>query len=242
MRKSYLFLLCALTISFTATAQFQSIKPSKEITTKEYNDFKGFENLDLANDIKAYITFSDGPESIKIEANENLQEYIRVEMEGNTLVIKFENNRSIRGKETLHAYISTRQLRNFRASADAYIYFENPLKTDKAKITLRGDSQLKGDIEVNDLYLNLRGDSIIKLDGKADEVEAELRGDSVMEEGKFTTKEARLKLRGDSVADIEVTDKLWADLDGDSVLQYSGTPQIMKSRITGDSEMEQKGN
>lgn len=242
MRKAYFFILCALTISLTATAQFKSIKPSKEITTKEYNDFKDFENLDLANDFKAYVTFTDGPESIKIEANENLHEYITVEMEGNTLVIKFKSTWSIRGNETLHAYISTRQLRNFRASADAYIYFENPLKTEKAKITLRGDSQLKGDIEVNDLYLNLRGDSIIKLAGKADELDAELRGDSIMEDGDFTAKEATLKLRGDSVVDIDVTDKLWADLDGDSVLQYSGTPQIMRSRITGDSEMEQKGN
>lgn len=238
MRTFYLFLILCLGFSITSTAQSRNITPSDNITTKVYDDFSGFTSLDLANDLKAYVTFTDGPESIKIEANENLHKYITVDMDGSTLVIKFNGSWNMKGDATLHAYISTRQLRNFRASADAYIFLENTLETEKAKITLRGDSQLKGNVAVKDLYLNLRGDSIIDIDGSADEVEAELRGDSVMEDGGFKTKDAKITLRGDSVAEIEVTNKLWADLDGDSILKYAGSPEIMKSRVTGDSEMK----
>jgi hypothetical protein len=239
MRVFYIIIF-SFSFVISASCQFRNIKPSEKVSTKSYSDFNNFTSLDLANDFKAYITFTDGPDLIKIEANENLQEYITVDMDGSTLTIKFNGDWNNRGEPTLIAYISSKQLKNFRASGDSFIYFKNNLDTEKAKITLRGDSQLNGKVSVNNLYLNLRGDSIIELDGEANEVEAELRGDSIMKGSDLAVTEAKITLRGDSVAELDVSNKLWADLNGDSVLKYGGSPQIMQQRVAGDSEIKRK--
>src|SRR6056300_450284 len=57
-----------------------------------------FSAVEIANDFNAYITFSDTEESIEIEANENLHQYIVVKKEGNNLVVRLKNNINIRGQ------------------------------------------------------------------------------------------------------------------------------------------------
>lgn len=157
--KKYTFLTIALLFGILFQSYSQHvIKPSGEIITKEY-DFTGFTALNISNDFKAYVTFTDEGEKVSIEADDNLQEHIYVEMDGNTLKIRFKNNFNIRGKETLKAYISVKMINDFVASADSEIYLENKLETNFVKIKLSGDSKFEGALEIKEVDIDLKGDS-----------------------------------------------------------------------------------
>lgn len=236
MKKNGLVLMTLLfVLSFQAYGQ-KWLKPSSEITKKEY-DFKNFKGLKLSNDFEAFVTFTDSEEKIVIEANENLHQYITVDLDGGDLEIQFKSGFSMRGNETLKAYISASALRDFSATSDSKIIFKNKLTASKVRIKLRGDSVLEGELETDKLSVSLRGDSYLTLAGNTDYLDADLRGDSKIEEYDFNVNKLEIALYGDSEGYLSVNETIDVKAKGDSMFYYKGKAKVIHKDVTGDSEL-----
>ncbi len=236
MKKNIILLAAfALFISAQSFAQ-KAIKPSGKIITKDF-DFSGFSRIEIANDFKAYVNFSKKNENVSIEADDNLQEHVYVEVKGNTLRIGLKNNVNIRGKETLVAYISAEMINSFKASDDAIILLKDKLETDDVSVDLSSDSKFGGELAVIDLDLKLRSDSEMKIEGSAHNVSANLKGDSILESFDFEISKLDIDLFGDSEAYVRIMKKLNVKAFGDSVLYYKGGDVIERKILLGDSEL-----
>ena len=177
---------------FFSSCDIEDVKASGEVTTKDYN-FTDFSALDICCDFKAYLTFSSTEESIQIEADDNLHEYIVVELSGNTLVIRLKDNVSVRGNETMNAYITTALIKDIEATGDSEVFLENKLNTKQAKIELSGDSKLIGEIEVLDFDVELKGDSKMEISGSTKKLEAVIKGDSKLENFMFSVDDLEIE-------------------------------------------------
>ena len=235
MKKQVLFIaLLTFAMAFQAIAQI-IVKPSGNIT-KENHEVGSFTGLDVSTDFKAFITFSNKT-SVQIESDDNMHQHIKVEVEGNTLVIRQKGPINVKGRETLVAHISVPSLKYIKASGDAIVKLENKLTADELRVSLSGDSKLDGELAVGEMEAEVRGDSYLTLSGTANMLDARVRGDSHLKSFDFKVGSLKLNLSGDSIAKLTINESMDVDISGDSVMKYKGSPKVEHQRVRGDSEL-----
>ena len=122
MKNFPIVLVVAAFVLFLTACQKETIQPSATITAVEKN-ITDFNALEVAGDFEVFITSGAVTESVTVEANENLQEFITIEKVGNTLEIKMKGNININinGNETTRVYINTKEVIDYKVAGDAVI-------------------------------------------------------------------------------------------------------------------------
>ena len=92
--KSNLLSLSILAIAlflFSCDIYENDVNPGSHVTTRQAT-LSNYNALDVSNAFSVYVNFSHVEESIVIEANDNLHQYIEVRNERGTLVIEIEDH------------------------------------------------------------------------------------------------------------------------------------------------------
>ena len=232
MKTNWIWVITLLAISCST----ETVRVSDEVSSRTY-DFNDINALEVATDFKAYISFSDAEQSIRIEANSNLFDKIDVFENNGKLTVKVKNNVNIKGRETLNLFINTKSITEFKASSDASIFLDTPLNANSASIQLSSDANFDGDITVDDFELNASSDSkaILFLDA----INANMEFSSSAElDGEVTIDEADVTLSSDSEIDVtgSVTE-LTATLSSDSTIKdYALEVEDLKITLSSDSK------
>ena len=239
--------LCAFIFSYSSLfSQWNDnyIELSSKITTETKN-ITDFDKIDASEDFEVIIRFSDNSESVKIEANENLHDLINVRKEGNTLKIDTKSYSTRNGwgkkggaKERLVAYITAKKLSEITGSEDVVFELEDKLVANSLKINLDEDCTLEGHIEVQNLVVELDEDSVLDLEGSAQNMELEANEDSMIKGYDFVVGDLAVELSGDSQAKLTVNGDIQLRARGDSNFHYRGKGNIVRQRLSGDSEVK----
>jgi len=238
MKSKLIFGFSAIVL-LVSSCETESIRASDEISTREYS-FSDYSELQVSGDFEAFVRFSDTEERIEIETNENLQDKILVSKDGNALKIRLQNNINVRGNATMKAYITTRNISQYRVSGDSFVELENKLIASNVSIDVTGDSRFTGEIETSALFMDLKGDSEVDAFGTTDTLNADLSGDSKLKDYDMLVKDLILELSGDSKAFLSVSETIDIDASGDSVLNYRGEAEIIRQRLSGDSKVRKR--
>ena len=235
MNKFSILIIAAL-VTITSACN-KSVQPSGNITTETYN-FTGFDAIDISDAFDAFITFSASDESIAIEADDNIHQYLDIKVISDRLYIGVERNYNISGPATLRAYINTNaDIEGLYASRASAIQFENELEGDRARLEVSGASRISGAVDLTDLELQSSGASSIDLSGDASNVEANGSGASDFRSLNFVTDNLDIQLSGASSAEFTVNNIMNIILSGASILRYSGEGLIDNISTTGGSEV-----
>ncbi len=217
----------------------ESIRASNEVSIVEYS-FSDYNSLQVSDNFDVFVRFSDGEESIEIEANDNLQDKIIVSKEGNTLRIRLENNVSIRGNATLKAYITTSEISSFRTTGNSFVELENLLISDNLNLEATGNSRFSGNIDTERLTVDITGNSVVDVYGMATNVNARLQGNSLLKDYDLSTEDLILKMSGNSETFLTVSTTIDVEASGDSELNYRGDAEIVRQRLSGNSRIRKR--
>ncbi len=214
--------LLILTAGFLLTScTHETIRVSETISTREY-DFQDISALEVATDFKAYVTFSETEERVQIQANDNVFERINVRQQGGKLTVKLDNNLSLRGKEVLNLYVTTRSISDFKASSDASIFLDSSLEAKNVSISLSSDAYFQGDVTSENFRLEASSDSEALLYVTA------IEGDIDLSSG--------AKLEGELQFDFGVF-----RLSSDSTMDFMGSVKQLDARLSSDSNLRDYG-
>jgi len=248
MRLSILTLILAFTVS-NVDAQWGDnyIKLSENITTETKN-ITGFDKIDVSEDFEVHISFSDGQETVEIEANENLHDMIQVEKNMNTLKISTKSYSTSSGgwhkkngaKEKLVAHITINELSEIKANEDVKIVLEDEINEDELTIILAEDSTLKGFLDVQNLIVDLDEDSILNIEGSAQSMDVHANEDSTIKGFDFIVGELRIDLNEDSVAKLTVNGDIDLRAREDSSFYYQGEGNFIRKKLSGDSQVKHR--
>lgn len=217
-----------------------TVTASQEITTKDY-EFSGYSSLEVSHNFKVYVNFSDTEEKLRIQANDNLYEYILVNKESTRLSVKLDNVRRIKGKETLNVFITTKNINNFTITGNTKMVLEDPLETDNLKIHLTGNSFFSGPLEVDKLDIISSGNSRVDFSGSVKVMEVELTGNSELADYDLSVDSLKIELSGNSNAYLSVNNSISVDASGNSVLSYKGNANIVHQKLSSNSKIIKKG-
>lgn len=111
------------------------------------------------------------------------------------------------------------------------------LVADELEIELAGFHKGEFDITANLLKIEAEAATSIELSGQADKFVLTMDGAAEVNAFELQTKEAKVNMDGACKAEISVSDKLDADLDGVCKLAYKGLPKIL-SDVSGFSSIK----
>lgn len=236
---TFFLFICATLITFSTQAQ-KITKLSNTTSTKTF-EFDNYDTIDVSDDFKLTVTFSDKTSPITIEVNENIVQYVDVYKEGSTLYFRLKRKLSYtswRGNLILRATMSTtNNIDAFHVSSDATVELTNTLKNSNLSLDIKGDGVFNGKLNLDSFVLNAKSDAQINVAGKIDKMKAFLSSDAQLKASDLVVNDLEIELKSDSQARINVEGTLDALATSDSRLRYSGNPRVIRSKATGDAHI-----
>lgn len=237
--KNLVFLSLVILVTSTGCREFAGRRErgSGHITT-ETRSTSGFNSVNVSGAIELYVK-QDSSTSVKIETDDNVQQYIIVENNGETLDIYTESGINIRSSRRVKVYVSSPLFKHLEASGACSLNSENLLTSnDELSIQLSGAS--KGNIEINapTVGVNMSGASHISLKGTTKNFSVDASGASDANCFDLLSENTTVDLSGASHADVYASVSLTGQASGASHVAYKGNanPNVDKSGASGVSK------
>jgi hypothetical protein len=183
----------------------------------ETRDVSGFSAVDVSGAFEVEIV-AQKEFSVEVEADDNLLELIRTEVDGDTLKIKSE--KSIKSGNPLKIRITAPNIASLDLSGASKVNLTN----------LSNES----------LSLDSSGASKIKIEGTTKTFDVEMSGASKLEAENLKAENVSVDSSGASSAYVYVTGELKCDLSGATNVTYSGSPKNVQKKTSGASSVKEK--
>lgn len=154
---------------------------SAKTETREYK-LSGFRGLDVSWVYQVVLTQSN-KYSVRIEAPENLMDYLDVRVSDNTLKLGLKKNHASRriemgGRNVVRAYVSMPSLNELEMSGATKLDASGQFNAHREfKLDLSGASQARGlNIKADEVEIDCSGASHFELSGHFDKLECDMSG------------------------------------------------------------------
>jgi hypothetical protein len=183
------FLLAATLGVFTYGALAQNdtenIEGNGKLVTRNIA-IKSFTELEASGVYELRLTQGD-TEAVKIEADENLQQYFTITNEGSKLIIdtKKLKNKNLKGKVKMKVYVSFKKIKSMELSTVGSVQSENQLAFDDLDLKSKGVGNVTLKLTANKINLENKGVGNIELHGKAQDAVVKSKGVGSLEASDF---------------------------------------------------------
>jgi hypothetical protein len=204
--------------------------------TQEY-DFNGFTKVQAGSafqvDVKQGETYG-----VAVTVDKNLQPYLDVRMEGDTLRIFLKPGISLStGASEMQAEVTMPELAGLDFSGASRANVSGFDSIADLMLQASGASRIDGDLTAGVVQLNLSGASRAMLRGAGDLLDLKASGASDAALRDFPVNEATVNLSGASRADVEVNGPLDVEVSGASRVTYGGDTDLGSVDSSGASDV-----
>lgn len=205
---------------------------SKNFTTNEYEkiNVSGFFDVEL-------VTGEEG--KITLKAEENLAQYIVIDVENNTLKIRAEKGIHLapsRGKKILIT-VPFQSLNEVSLAGSGDITTKNPITANEFKATLSGSGDLHLEVDAKEITSEVSGSGDITMKGKSDVFNCSVTGSGDMNAKDLQSATVSAKVTGSGDCSVYCTDSLEARVVGSGDILYYGDPKKKDTKVAGSGDI-----
>ncbi len=239
--KSFRYLtLVILGIAITSCIDGQPRKTvygDKNVVKKERNT-GAFNGVSTSTAIDVVLSQGDGIK-VELEADENLHEYIKTEVEGGVLRI-YTSNVNIREAAMKRVHVTMKEIDYIGTSSAGDVFGQTPVKADRLKLSASSAGDIKLEVYARELDLNASSSGNITLSGEADILDADLSSAGDLNAFNLKIKEADVSVSSAGDADIWVTEKLRANASSAGDVNYKGDPKYVDAHSSSAGGVHKK--
>jgi hypothetical protein len=214
----------AVLVSAAASAQlFETVRGNHNVVKKD-RKVGSFTGIKVSSGIDVFLRQGNN-ESLSVEADENLHEYILTEVKGGVLHIYSEV--TIRDAEMKRAYVTMKDIASLSTSSAGNITGETPVKTDRLRLSTSSAGDIDLEVNANDLEIDISSAGDIKLTGEADKLEADLSSAGSLKAYDLQVKEADISVSSAGDANINVSERITARASSAGSINYKGNPRYV---------------
>jgi hypothetical protein len=202
-----------------------------QITTTR--DVEPFTFVETSGSIK--LVLKQGPQELRITADDNLMDEIRTNVSGNTLDIDMKGNFCNTGPITV--YLSSQAYEGVDASGAVEIVSDGLLQLKDFEMNLSGSSKVDLNMNAANVSTKSSGSSEISIKGQASSHDVELSGSSSVSALDFVVGKYRIESSGASESKINVLNELEVKSSGSSDVEYRGNPSKVSNSDSGASSV-----
>jgi hypothetical protein len=172
--------ISALGLLFSSASKAQNdretIEGNGKLVTRDV-PVKSFSELKANGVYELKLTQGD-KETVRIEADENLQEYFTVTNEGSKLIINTEKlrDKNLKGKVKMKVYISFKNLKNLEIATVGSVQSENQLAFDDLDFKNKSVGNVNLNLTANKFNMENKSVGNVELSGKAEDATVKNNG------------------------------------------------------------------
>ena len=168
----------------------------------------------------------DAANSVRIEADQNLQEFIEAFTDGNTLVIRQKQGYNLDPTKEIVVYVSAPSFESLEVSGASRLLGETPLSGNKLELFVSGASEANVEVKVSKLNTEVSGASTMQVRGNASDFSTQASGASKIRCADLVTDDATVDVSGASHAEVTANKQLNVEASGASEVRYRGNANI----------------
>ncbi|WP_187311208.1 head GIN domain-containing protein [Hymenobacter sp. BT188] len=228
--RTLILLLVACTLHFCVQAQ-----------TKRTRNTGSFEAVSASGAVNVFLR-QGGETSVIVEASEDVQKYLKTEVQNGTLKIYRDrdfNWRDLvgRSENSVNVYITCPKLRAISVSGASAVKGQSTFAANDFKVQASGASDITLNINAKSLDVNCSGASDVKLSGQADRQKVNISGGSEYQAYGLQSKGAQIVASGASEAQVNIDGELSSTASGASDIRYKGNARLVNNRASGASSV-----
>jgi hypothetical protein len=194
-----------------------------------------FDALDVSGAVDLRI--EQGEEySVELIGSSREKERYKVFKDGNKLIIDLEDdhrfswkNNVITNFDEMRINITMPSLHNLELKGAGKVSLKG-FNEKETEIKVIGAMKVRGDINVENLFVEISGASEVNLSGVGQRLNADVQGASKLNAYDFEVRNARIDVNGVSHAKVYVTGTLEMEESFASEVDYRGDPQVIRNR------------
>lgn len=252
-------LLATLACTFTGAGRL--IENGSGRVVEETREIEGVRRVELATVGNLYIEIGD-EESLTIEAEDNLIEYIETAVWDGKLTIDIRRNFGFRSVRPINYRLVVTELEGIELSSSGDGYAPDLTAGDfEVRLSSSGDLEM-GDLTADSLTIRVTSSGDLRVDdvnvrevdatlsssgdveiagGRADRQEIDINSSGSYHARRLESKEAYVRSSSSGSATIRVSDYLEARLSSSGDVLYYGNPQV-KASESSSGDVERAGN
>lgn len=198
-----------------------------------------FRELKIGGNFEVFLQEGEEP-YIEINTDENLLDFIDVSIKDSKLLITQE--KKLISKRKIELVINYREIEKIRVMGAALVKNQGYLENESLELRMEGAGIMNLKVKSEDLRVLLSGAGVVELSGKVYRQELNLTGAGKLEAMELESKECKISVGGLGGAEIFVTEKLEARIEGIGGIEYDGDPEEVITEINGLGKIKRSGD
>jgi hypothetical protein len=218
------FVITILSITACVNGQMRkTVWGDKKVVTKE-RKAEPFTGIKVSTGIDVYLKQGDN-ETLSVEADENLHEYIITEVRDGVLNVYSEAN--IRDAERKRVYVTMKEVKSIRTTSAGDVIGETPVKSDRLELSASSAGDIKLEVTAKEIEADLSSSGDMTISGNADVLKADLSSAGDLNAYELKVREANISVSSAGNADVYVSEKITARASSAGDINYKGDPKFV---------------
>jgi len=230
-------IILLLGIAACTNAQIRRTVYGNNHVVKQERQAGRFDGLRVSSGIDVYLR-QTGNESISVETDENLQEYIKTEIKDGILNVYADAN--IRKAEMKKVYVTMKDISSLKTSSAGDIIGETPVKTGNLKLSASSAGDIKIEVNADKIEADISSSGDITLSGKTDVLDVSLSSAGDLNAYELEVREADVSASSAGDADINVSERLTARASSAGDINYRGNPKYIDAHSSSAGGVHRK--
>ncbi len=214
----------------------QSITGSGNIITeaRNVNQFQGIKN---SGSINVEIIQAE-THTVKVEADDNIMEYVITKIEDGMLRISLKNNTSFRNINVT-VYVTTQSIKKLSVSGSGTIISKNILKDDEQiEMKVTGSGEINVTVDAPSIVSDISGSGKITAQGRTKNFDCKISGSGDLTGRNLLSENTIINVSGSGNAHVFASVSLQAKVSGSGDIYYSGNPASPKIQTSGSGSIK----
>jgi uncharacterized protein YxeA len=226
-----------LGVSSCIDAQIRKTVRGEGDVVKKDRTTSSFEGLRVSTGIDVYLKQGE-KESITVEADENLHEYILTEVRDGVLHVYTDAN--IREAKMKRVYVTMKEITSLKTSSAGDITGETSVKGNDLEISASSAGNIRLEVFASKIDVNISSSGDISLTGEAETLNADLSSAGDLEAYNLKVKEADVSVSSAGDARVNVSEKITARASSAGDISYQGNPKYVDAHSSSAGGIHRK--
>jgi len=219
--------LLAIAVLPLSACALGTLRGSGKLVT-ETRDVSDLNRVSLSGSGKVIITQGE-EESLTIETDDNIIDYVTSEVKGGTLTLGTKSGKHV-SPTRLRFTLGVKDLVGLKVSGSGDITSAS-LDTERLEIGVSGSGDIQIDsLTAEALKIGISGSGHVELAGKVPEQEIRISGSGNLRAADLQCEMAKVMVSGSGSATVWATESLDARMSGSGSVKYYGSPTVSSER------------
>lgn len=202
------------------------------ITTQE-RSVGSFDEVDVSGAVELYVSGGEsGP--VKVETDENLQEYVEVEQHGNSLEVRTRRGYNLRPTQKVIVRVSSPNYTKLSVSGASNIIGQDKIHgNDRLEMSVSGAGDIRADVDAPKFEAGVSGSGDINLRGNVRDFELRISGAGDAKCYDMLAENTIVHISGAGSAEVYASVSLDAHVSGAGSVSYKGGAAKVSQQVSG---------